>query len=135
MKPHLKPGRLSASSSAMPALEAGVDPSRRRFLLAGALVGAAAFATTGIRRHALQAPWRYLILGSLLAADGGGGLSPRYALGLAQFVSANLVAGRELVIVSSGAVAAGRRALGIDAWPSLVGDSVHLDIAIEAVAP
>lgn len=38
-----------------------------RFLLAGALVGTAAFATTGIRRSALQAPWRYLLLGALLA--------------------------------------------------------------------
>ena len=47
---------------------------------------------------------------SLLAADGGG-LSPRFALGLAQFVSANLAAGREVVIVSSGAVAAGRAIL------------------------
>ena len=37
-----------------------------RFLLAGALVGAAAFATTGIRRSALQAPWRYAVLGALL---------------------------------------------------------------------
>lgn len=26
-----------------------------------------------------------------------------------------------------------RKALGIDAWPSLVGDTVHLDVAIEAV--
>lgn len=55
-------------------------------------------------------PWRRAVLkvgSSLLAADGGG-LSPRFALGLAQFVSANLIAGRELVIVSSGAVAAGR---------------------------
>jgi glutamate 5-kinase len=47
---------------------------------------------------------------SLLAADGGG-LSPRHALGLAQFVSANVLAGREVVIVSSGAVAAGRAIL------------------------
>ncbi|GHC63285.1 DMT family transporter [Neogemmobacter tilapiae] len=38
-----------------------------RFLLAGALVGVAAVATTGIRRAALQAPWRYLVLGGLLA--------------------------------------------------------------------
>ncbi|UYC10602.1 glutamate 5-kinase [Xanthomonas sp. CFBP 8445] len=55
-------------------------------------------------------PWRRAVLkvgSSLLAADGGG-LTPRFALGLAQFVSANLAAGRELVIVSSGAVAAGR---------------------------
>ncbi|WP_115577153.1 glutamate 5-kinase [Xanthomonas campestris] len=58
-------------------------------------------------------PWRRAVLkvgSSLLAADGGG-LSPRFALGLAQFVSANLVAGREVVIVSSGAVAAGRAIL------------------------
>lgn len=57
--------------------------------------------------------WRRGVLkvgSSLLAADGGG-LSPRFALGLAQFVSANLQAGRELVIVSSGAVAAGRAIL------------------------
>ncbi len=57
--------------------------------------------------------WRRAVLkvgSSLLAADGGG-LSPRYALGLAQFVSANVLAGREVVIVSSGAVAAGRAIL------------------------
>jgi glutamate 5-kinase len=55
-------------------------------------------------------PWRRAVLkigSSLLAADGGG-LTPRFALGLAQFVSANVLAGREVVIVSSGAVAAGR---------------------------
>jgi len=54
--------------------------------------------------------WRRAVLkvgSSLLAADGGG-LSPRHALGLAQFVSTSLAAGREVVIVSSGAVAAGR---------------------------
>ncbi len=57
--------------------------------------------------------WRRAVLkvgSSLLAADGGG-LSPRFVLGLAQFVSANLIAGREIVIVSSGAVAAGRAIL------------------------
>ncbi|AKC85589.1 glutamate 5-kinase [Pseudoxanthomonas suwonensis] len=57
--------------------------------------------------------WRRAVLkvgSSLLAADGGG-LSPRFALGLAQFVSASLAAGREVVIVSSGAVAAGRAIL------------------------
>lgn len=47
---------------------------------------------------------------NLLAADGGG-LSPRYALGLAQFVAACHAAGREIVLVSSGAVAAGRALL------------------------
>ena len=58
-------------------------------------------------------PWRRAVLkvgSSLLAADGGG-LSPRFALGLAQFVSASQAAGREVVIVSSGAVAAGRAIL------------------------
>ncbi len=57
--------------------------------------------------------WRRAVLkvgSSLLAADGGG-LSPRYALGLAQFVSTHVGAGREVVIVSSGAVAAGRAIL------------------------
>ncbi|QNH21733.1 glutamate 5-kinase [Xanthomonas sp. GW] len=80
--------------------------------------GAAAMnvVTAGASAFVEQAlpPWRRAVLkvgSSLLAADGGGGLSPRYALGLAQFVSANLAAGRELVIVSSGAVAAGRAIL------------------------
>lgn len=55
-------------------------------------------------------PWRRAVLkvGSSLLAAEGEGLSPRHALGLAQFVSASLAAGREVVIVSSGAVAAGR---------------------------
>jgi glutamate 5-kinase len=65
--------------------------------------------------HDVQAlpSWRRAVLkvgSSLLAADGGG-LSPRFALGLAQFVSASQAAGREVVIVSSGAVAAGRAIL------------------------
>ena len=57
--------------------------------------------------------WKRAVLkvgSSLLAADGSG-LSPRFALGLAQFVLASLQAGREVVIVSSGAVAAGRAVL------------------------
>ena len=54
--------------------------------------------------------WRRAVLkvGSSLLAAEGEGLSPRHALGLAQFVSASLATGREVVIVSSGAVAAGR---------------------------
>ncbi|NDK37609.1 glutamate 5-kinase [Pseudoxanthomonas gei] len=54
--------------------------------------------------------WRRAVLkvGSSLLAAEGEGLSPRHALGLAQFVSASLAEGREVVIVSSGAVAAGR---------------------------
>lgn len=38
-----------------------------RFALAGALVGGAAFLSGGIPRAAAQAPWRYLVLGVLLA--------------------------------------------------------------------
>jgi glutamate 5-kinase len=54
--------------------------------------------------------WRRAVLkvGSSLLAAEGEGLSPRHALGLAQFVSAGIAAGREVVVVSSGAVAAGR---------------------------
>ena len=58
-------------------------------------------------------PWRRAVLkvgSSLLAADGGG-LSPRYAQALAGFVTAAHALGREVVIVSSGAVAAGRAIL------------------------
>jgi len=54
--------------------------------------------------------WRRAVLkvgSSLLAADGGG-LSTRHALGLAEFIAASHRAGREVVLVSSGAVAAGR---------------------------
>ncbi|NII10233.1 glutamate 5-kinase [Oleiagrimonas sp. C23AA] len=58
-------------------------------------------------------PWNRAVLkvgSSLLAADEGG-LSTRYALGLAQFIAACQAAGREIVLVSSGAVAAGRMLL------------------------
>lgn len=57
--------------------------------------------------------WKRAVLkvGSSLLAAPGEGLSPRHALGLAQFVSASIGAGREVVIVSSGAVAAGRGVL------------------------
>lgn len=60
-------GSFSLGSMAAPF----VDPAALtvlRFGLSGALVGAAALATTGIRRSAFQAPWRYLVLGALLAA-------------------------------------------------------------------
>lgn len=57
--------------------------------------------------------WRRAVIkvGSSLLAAPSGGLTPRYALGLAQFVSQQILAGREVVIVSSGAVAAGRAIL------------------------
>lgn len=54
--------------------------------------------------------WRRAVLkvgSSLLAADHGG-LSTRFAAGLADFVARCRAQGREVVIVSSGAVAAGR---------------------------
>ena len=55
-------------------------------------------------------PWRRAVLkvgSSLLAADGGG-LSPRYAQAIAAFIVEAHRMQREVVIVSSGAVAAGR---------------------------
>ena len=62
---------LVAGSFSLGALAAPfVDPaalSALRFLLAGALVGAAALATTGLPRSAWVAPWRYLAMGGLLA--------------------------------------------------------------------
>lgn len=57
--------------------------------------------------------WRRAVLkvgSNLLAADGGG-LTDRYASTLASFISASHVAGRKVVLVSSGAVAAGRALL------------------------
>ncbi|WEN16660.1 glutamate 5-kinase [Rhodanobacter sp. AS-Z3] len=57
--------------------------------------------------------WRRAVLkvgSNLLAADGGG-LTPRYAEALAAFIAASQADGREVVLVSSGAVAAGRALL------------------------
>jgi glutamate 5-kinase len=57
--------------------------------------------------------WRRAVLkvgSNLLAADGGG-LTDRYAAALAGFVAASHTAGRQVVLVSSGAVAAGRALL------------------------
>lgn len=50
--PHIDPGALSVV----------------RFVLAGVLVGAAAALTTGLPRSAWVSPWRYLVLGGLLAS-------------------------------------------------------------------
>ncbi len=38
-----------------------------RFMIAGCLVGIVAFATTGVKREHLRAPWRFLIVGGLFA--------------------------------------------------------------------
>jgi drug/metabolite transporter (DMT)-like permease len=59
-------GSFSLGSMAAPF----VDPAALttlRFVLAGTIVGAAALATTGLKRSAFAAPWRYLVLGALLA--------------------------------------------------------------------
>ena len=65
--------------------------------------------TTGFIEQALPV-WRRAVLkvGSSLLAEHGAGLTSRHALAIAQFVSSSIAAGREVVIVSSGAVAAGR---------------------------
>jgi len=60
-------GSFSLGVLAAPRIDPGAL-SVVRFVLAGVLVGAAALATTGIRRQAFAAPWRYLILGGLLAS-------------------------------------------------------------------
>jgi len=57
--------------------------------------------------------WRRAVLkvgSNLLAADGGG-LTPRYAEALAAFIAASQADGRQVILVSSGAVAAGRALL------------------------
>jgi len=78
-------------------------------------------ATRQLPERALPS-WQRAVLkvgSNLLAADGGG-LTKRYAEGLAAFIHASHAAGREVVLVSSGAVAAGRAlmrehaALGVD---------------------
>jgi len=61
--------------------------------------------------------WRRAVLkvgSNLLAADGGG-LTARYAQALAAFIEASRAAGRQVVLVSSGAVAAGRAQLRVHA--------------------
>src|SRR3990167_374569 len=61
--------------------------------------------------------WRRAVLkvGSSLLAAADGGLSDTHAAGLARFVSDSRRQGREVVIVSSGAVAAGRGVLKTEA--------------------
>lgn len=63
---------LVAGSFSLGALAAPfVDPaalSALRFLIAAVLVGAVALVTTGVPRSTFVAPWRYLLLGALLAA-------------------------------------------------------------------
>ena len=59
-------GSFSLGSLAAPL----IDPaalSAVRFFLAGAVIGGAALATQGLPRSAAQAPWRYGVLGALLA--------------------------------------------------------------------
>jgi len=63
--------------------------------------------------HQALPSWRRAVLkvgSNLLAADGGG-LTTRYAEALAAFIAVSRIAGRQVVVVSSGAVAAGRAQL------------------------
>lgn len=60
-------GSFSLGSMAAPF----VDPAALttlRFVIAGGLVGVVAWATGRMTAHAARAPWRYLVLGGLLAA-------------------------------------------------------------------
>jgi glutamate 5-kinase len=61
--------------------------------------------------------WRRAVLkvGSNLLTAGEADLSVRHARGLADFVAAARAAGRQIVLVSSGAVAAGRARVALDA--------------------
>lgn len=67
----------------------------------------------------LLPPWRRAVLkvGSNLLAAEGGGLTDRHARPLAEFVQRSIEQGREVVLVSSGAVAAGRAVLRRHAPP------------------
>lgn len=59
-------GSFSLGSLAAP----HVDPAAlnaARFLLAGVLVGAVVFTTTGVPRGTFRAPWRYFLLGGIFA--------------------------------------------------------------------
>ncbi|HEX7340711.1 MAG TPA: glutamate 5-kinase [Rhodanobacteraceae bacterium] len=69
-------------------------------------------ATRVFREQALPA-WRRVVLkvGSSLLAGTDGRLGTQHVLGLAQFIAASHAEGREVVLVSSGAVAAGRMLL------------------------
>ena len=62
---------LVAGSFALGALMANlISPvafTAVRFLVAGAIIGVAAVATTGVTRDAWVAPWRYLVLGTIFA--------------------------------------------------------------------
>jgi len=61
-------------------------------------------------------PWRRAVLkvGSSLLSDGQGELSERHARPLAAFIAASRAGGKDVVLVSSGAVAAGRARVPAD---------------------
>nr|WP_277818351.1 DMT family transporter [Gemmobacter straminiformis] len=59
-------GSFSLGSMAAPFI-APMALTSVRFLLAGMIVGAVAWAAGGLRRKMLAAPWRYLVLGALMA--------------------------------------------------------------------
>jgi drug/metabolite transporter (DMT)-like permease len=59
-------GSFALGSLAAPLIDPGAL-SALRFLLAAAVIGGAALATRGLPRQAARAPWRYGVLGGLLA--------------------------------------------------------------------
>ncbi|MEO5624573.1 MAG: glutamate 5-kinase [Dokdonella sp.] len=75
---------------------------------------------TDAARHAFEEqalpPWRRAVLkvGSSLLTDADGEVTSRHARGLADFITASRVAGRDVVLVSSGAVAAGRSRVPVE---------------------
>lgn len=75
--------------------------------------------------------WKRAVLkvGSNLIAPGGERLSTRHLLSIARFIAESRAAGREIVLVSSGAVAAGRAVLGSS------GGSSALDAATRGTPP
>ena len=65
--------------------------------------------------------WQRAVIkvGSALIAPDGAGCRTEYLLALAQFINASRRQGKELVLVSSGAVAAGRNAMSAEQKPTL----------------
>ncbi|GAA0359602.1 glutamate 5-kinase [Bowmanella denitrificans] len=75
--------------------------------------------------HSIEQPnsftWQRAVIkvGSALIAPDGQGCRTEHLLALAQFINASRRQGKEVVLVSSGAVAAGRNAMPIDGKPTL----------------
>jgi hypothetical protein len=66
--------------------------------------------------------WQRAVIkvGSSLIAPDGNQCSAQYLLAIAQFITASRVAGKEVILVSSGSVAAGRTSLNLSHRASIV---------------